>query len=206
VLLQALLAEFHGERREFDQARQESHRAALIGRRLPEGHLQAVALLAAGLARLEGDPADQELAGRLLRAARITLGRERRWELDFIAEDLEAHLVELRGDARKGRQIRERSLNTLQRQKLLPIELSHRLAIAESLLDEGVTKGVGELLDRARTIVETLHLLPPSPGLLRFWVVEGRLLALEESMEGARDRWLSVADEPGALSLPRPRA
>jgi hypothetical protein len=206
VLLQAVLADFHGERREFDEARQESLRAALLGRKLPEGHLQAVALLAVGLARIEGTPADQEIAGRLLRASRITLGRDRRWELDFVAEDLEARLWEVRGETRKGRQIRERSLNALQRQKLLPIELSHRLAIIEGLLDEGVTKGVGESLDRARSIVETLHLLPPSPGLLRFWLIEGRFLAIEGSTEAARDRWLALIDEPRPLSLPRPRA
>ncbi|MCI4372547.1 MAG: ATP-binding protein [Thermoplasmata archaeon] len=206
VLLQAVLAEFHAERREFEQARQESHRAALLGRRLPEGHLQAVALLAAGLARIEGDPQEQEMAARFLRASRVTLGRDRRWELDFVAEDLEAHLWEVRGDVRKGRQIRERSLNALQRQKLLPIELSHRLAIVEGLLDEGVTKGVSDSLDRARTIEETLHLLPPSPALLRFWVIEGRFLAIEGSMEAARDRWLAVIDEPAGLSLPRLKA
>jgi AAA ATPase domain len=206
VLLQAVLAEFHAERRDFARARQESHRAALLGRQLPEGHLQAVALLAVGLARIEGDPGEQELASRLMRASRVTLAHDRRWELDFIAEDLEAHLCEVRGDVRQGRQIRERSLSALQRQKLLPIELSHRLAIVEGLLDEGSTKGVGESLDRARTIVETLHLLPPSPGLLRFWLIEGRFLAIEESMEAARDRWLALADQPGALGLPRPRA
>ncbi len=206
VLLQAVLSEFHAERRDFEQARAESHRAALIGRGLPEGHLQALALLAAAVARVEGLTEDQERAARFLRASRVTLARERRWELDFVAEDLEARLAEVRGDRARGRQIRERSLAALQRQKVLPVELSHRLAIAESMMDEGVTKGVSEHLDRCRTIVETLHLLPPSPLLLRFWVLEGRFLALEESLEGARDRWLAIVDEPGPLSLPRPRA
>lgn len=206
VLFQALLAEFHAERREFDLARQESHRAALLGRRLPSGHQQAVALLAAAVARIEGSAEEQEMAARFLRASRVTLGRDRRWELDFVAEDLEAHLSEIRGDVRAGRQIRERSLNALQRNKLLPIELAHRLAIVEGLLDEGVTKGVEASLDRARTIVETLHLLPPSPALFRFWVLEGRFLAIEDLTEAARDRWLAVADKPGSSSLPRPRA
>jgi hypothetical protein len=74
------------------------------------------------------------------------------------------------------------------------------------LLDEGATKGVVESLDRARTIVETLHLLPPSPLLLRFWVIEGRFFALEDNPESARDRWLAVADEPTNSGLPRPRS
>jgi hypothetical protein len=49
-------------------------------------------------------------------------------------------------------------------------------------------------------------LLPPSPLLLRFWVIEGRLHALDNNYEAARDRWLAVADEPTPSSLPRPRA
>lgn len=206
VLLTAMLSELHTERREFVLARQESHRAALAGQRLPEGHVQAIGLLAVSLARVEGTGQEQERVARFIRAARVILGRDRRYELDYVAEDLEARLVEVRGDLRQGRRIRERSLAALQRQKLLPIELSYRLTIIEGLLDEGTTKGVAESLDRARTIVETLHLLPPSPLLLRFWIIEGRFLALEDNFEAARDRWLAVADEPAAASLPRPRA
>ena len=206
VLLTAMLSELHTERREFVLARQESHRAALAGHRLPEGHVQAIGLLAVSLARIEGTGQEQERVARFISAARVILGRDRRIELDYVAEDLEARLVEVRGDLRQGRRIRERSLAALQRQKLLPIELSYRLTIIEGLLDEGITKGVAESLDRARTIVETLHLLPPSPLVLRFWVIEGRFLALEGNFEAARDRWLAVADEPPAASLPRPRA
>jgi hypothetical protein len=206
VLLTAMLSELHTERREFVLARQESHRAALAGQRLPEGHVQAIGLLAVSLARIEGTGQDHERVARFIRAARVILGRDRRWELDYVAEDLEARLVEARGDLRQGRRIRERSLAPLERQKLLPIELSYRLTIAEGLLDEGNTKGVAESLDRSRAIVETLHLLPPSPLLLRFWVIEGRLHALDNNYEAARDRWLAVADEPTPSSLPRPRA
>jgi AAA ATPase domain len=206
VLLTAMLSELHTERREFVLARQESHRSALAGQGLPEGHVRAIGLLAVSLARIEGTGPDQERVARFISAARVILARDRRWELDYVAEDLEARLVEHRGDLRQGRRIRERSLATLQRQKLLPIELSYRLTIIEGLLDEGNTKGVAESLDRSRTIVETLHLLPPSPLLLRFWIIEGRFQALEDSYESARDRWLAVADEPVASSLPRPRA
>jgi tetratricopeptide (TPR) repeat protein len=206
VLLTAMLSELHTERRQFVLARAESHRAALAGHALPEGHVQAIGLLAVGLARIEGTGEERERVARFIRAARVILGRDRRWELDYVAEDLEARLLELQGDLRQGRRIRERSLATLQRQKLLPIELAYRLAILEGLLDEGQMKGVAESLDRARSIADTLHLLPPSPLLLRFWVIEGRFLALEANVEAARDRWLAVADEPSSSSLPRPHA
>jgi tetratricopeptide (TPR) repeat protein len=206
VLLQALLAEFHAERQEFEKSRQESHRAGALGRRLTEGHPQAVALMAAGLSRIYGAPEEQELATRFLEAARVVLGTARRWELDYIAEDLQARLWEVRGEVRRGRLIRERSLTALQRQKLLPIELNHRLAIVEGLLDEGAMKGVSDSLERAHTISETLHLLPPSPALLKLWLLEGRHLALEDSPDLARERWLAVAEEPGSAGLPGPRA
>ena len=124
--------------------------------------MQAIALVAVGLSRIEGTPEEQALAGRFLKASRVVLGKARRWELDYIAEDLEARLLESRGKTAEARLIREKSLTALQRQKLLPIELGHRLAIVAGLLDEGLTEGVEESLARARTIAETLHLLPPS--------------------------------------------
>ena len=206
VLIEALLAEFHSLRRNMEKSRAESHRAALLARSLPEGHLQAIALVAVGLSRIDGTTEDQALAARFLKASRILLGKARRWELDYIAEDLEARLLESHGKISEGRQIREKSLTALQRQKLLPVELGHRLAITAGLIDEGVTKGVEESLARARSLAETLHLLPPSPLLLRLWLIEGRQLATEEASEGARERWLAIIDEPESTALPSLRA
>ena len=206
VLIEAILAEFHSLRRNFEKARAESHRAALIARSLPEGHLQAIALVAVGLSRIEGTPEEQTMAGRFLAASRVVLGKARRWELDYIAEDLQARLLESRGKISEGRQLREKSLTALQRQKLLSVELGHRLAIASGLLDEGMTKGVEESLSRARTISDTLHLLPPSPLLLRLWLLEGRQAATEENNEAARERWLALIDEPESTGLPTFRA
>ncbi|HLM90813.1 MAG TPA: ATP-binding protein [Thermoplasmata archaeon] len=206
VLIEAVLAEFHSLRRNFEKARAESHRAALLARTLPEGHMQAIALVAVGLSRIDGTPEEQALAGRFLKASRIVLGKARRWELDYIAEDLEARLLESRGNTAEGRLIREKSLTALQRQKLLPVELGHRLAIVAGLLDEGMTKGVEESLARSRTIAETLHLLPPSPLLLRLWLVEGRQFAMEELSEPARERWLALIDETESTGLPGIRA
>jgi hypothetical protein len=37
-------------------------------------------------------------------------------------------------------------------------------------------------------------------------VLEGRQLALNDSLDAARDRWEAVAEEPGADSIPRLRA
>jgi len=206
VLFEALIAEFHHERNRLQEAQAESQRAAGLARRIPEPHLQGMALLAVALSRIEGNPEEQAIAERFLAAARHLLGRSRRWELDNVAQDLEARLLELQGSAKQARLLRERSLATLQRQKLLAIEIYHQLGIAESLLDQGTTKGVELPLARARTISETLHLLPPSPALLRTWLIEGRLLAQTDDHPGARERWSAIAEEPGPSGIPRLRA
>ena len=206
VLFEALVAEFHTERGWPEKARLESHRAALLARKLPEGHLQALALLAVGLSRIEGSPEEQELAGRFLRAARLLLGRARRWELEALAEDLQARLLQARGQNQRARDVRERSLPALQRTRLTALELYQQLGIAEILLDRGPSKGVDQALERAHTIAETLHLLPPSPALLRLWLLEGRQAALNDLRDWARDRWGAIADEPGPTSIPRIRA
>jgi tetratricopeptide (TPR) repeat protein len=206
VLFEALVAEFHYERGWHDKARSESHRAALLARRLPEGHLQALALLAVGLSRIEGTPEEQSLAERFLRAARSLLARARRWELDALAEDLEARLLDERGEHARSRELRERMVPILQRMHLLSLELYTQLGIVESLLNRENPKGVEVPLERAHTIVETLHLLPPSPGLLGLWLLEGRYRARNDAPEEARDRWEAIVDEPGSASIPRIRA
>ncbi|MGD0250574.1 MAG: ATP-binding protein [Thermoplasmata archaeon] len=206
VLFEALVAEFHYERGWPDKARSESHRAALLARKLPEGHLQALALLAVGLSRIEGTPEEQSLAERFLRAARTLLGRARRWELDALAEDLEARLLDTRGEHQRARELRERMVPVLQRMHLLSLELYTQLGIVESLLNRENPKGVEVPLERAHAIVETLHLLPPSPGLLGLWLLEGRYRARNDAPDEARDRWEAILDEPGPATIPRIRA
>lgn len=203
VLFEALVAEFYSERGWSEKARAESHRAALLARRLPEGHLQALALLAVGISRIEGSPEEQEVGGRFLHAARLLLGRSRRWELEALAEELQARLLEARGEKQRARELRERSIPALRRARLTTVELYHQLGVAEVLLDRGPSKAVDQALERARTIVEILHLIPPSPALLRLWLLEGRQNALNDLRDAARDRWEAIIDEPGPTTLPR---
>jgi tetratricopeptide (TPR) repeat protein/energy-coupling factor transporter ATP-binding protein EcfA2 len=206
VLLEALVAEFHYERNQPERARFESHRAALLARKLPGQHIQALALLAVGLSRIEGSSEEQRLAERFLRAARLLLARSRRWELDALAEDLEARLLEARGEMQRARELRERSLPALQRAKLPALELYQQLGIAEILLNRGNPKDLGPVLDRAHQLTETLHLIPPSVTLLKCWLLEGRSFALADQPEPARDRWEAIVDEPASDSIPRVKA
>ena len=206
ILLQSLIAEFAWERNQPEKAREESRHAGSLAQGLRPSHLQAVALLAVGLARIEGTPEEQELAGRFLAAARVLFSRSRRWELDHMAGDLEARLLEIRGESQKALQQRQHAIPNLQRQKLPSVELYHQLAIAATLLDREAASGVEAALERARAIVEALHLIPPSPCLLRLWILEGRLRALNEETGAARDRWEAVAEESSADGIPRLRA
>jgi tetratricopeptide (TPR) repeat protein len=206
ILLQSLLAEFYWERDEPDKAREESRRAGGLAQTLRPGHLQAIALLAVGLSRIEGTPEEQEIAGRFLTSARVLLSRSRRWELDHMAGDLEARLMEVRGETQKALLERQRAIPNLQRQKLLSIEIYHQLSIATALLDRRATSGVEAALDRARIIVDSLNLIPPSPSLLRLWLLEGRLRALNDETGVARDRWEAVAEETASDGIPRLRA
>jgi AAA ATPase domain len=206
VLFEALVAEFHSERNWPEKARAESNRAALLARKIPDGHLQALALLAVAVSRIEGNAEEQALAERFLAAARSLLTRARRWELDAFAEDLEASLLQARGDALRAREIRERSVPTLQRMRLLPLELYQQLGIAEIQLDRANRRGAETALQRAHTIAETLHLLPPSPALFRLWLLEGRLHAVNDNADPARDRWQAIADGSGSTTIPRLRS
>ena len=206
VLLQVLIAEFHRERLQLERSRAEAHRAAVLARKLPERHLQALGLLTMGFSRMEGDATDQELADRFLRAARVLLGRARRWELDYLAGEFEADLVERRGEPGRSRALRERVTATLQRERLLSVEMYHVVGIARTLLDQGLAKGLDAQLARGRKIAETLHLLPPSPALLALWMLVGRRLAMNGETVGARDRWSALADLPASHAIPRLRA
>jgi tetratricopeptide (TPR) repeat protein len=206
ILLQSLIAEYDWERNLADKAREESRRSATLAQSLPPGHLQAIALLAVGLARIEGTPEEQQVAGRFLRAARQLFGRTRRWELDHMAGDLEARLLETRGESQKALQQRQQAIPALQRQKLLSVELYHQLAIASALLDKRAPTGIDAALDRAHLIVESLHLIPPSPSLLRLWLLEGRQKALNEETTAARDRWEATADVVESGGIPRLRS
>jgi hypothetical protein len=206
VLLETLIAEFYQNRNQGERARAEALRAAALARRLPERHLQALGLLTIGFSQIDGKPSERELAGRFLRAARVMLGKARRWELEYLAGEYEARLLEMSGAATKAREFREKSITTLQRERLLSVELEHDLGIAEILLDQGAPKGREAVLARARSLAETLHLLPPSPLLLHLWLLDGRQLAQGGQVDAARERWEAVVDLPVAASLPRARA
>jgi len=206
VLLETLLPAYDAERNMVERARADALRAAQNAHRLRERHLQALGLFAMGVSRMIGSEAEMAQAERSLRAARYLLRDARRWELDYLAAEFECRLLESRGSVDQALAIRQQSVAALERARLPSVELLHELAIAQIYLDRGTTPHADGPLDRALRITDSLHLFPPSPGLLRAWLLDGRRYALAGSVEAARDRWSALIDLPSTLDLPRVRA
>ncbi len=206
VLLETLLPGLDVERNLSERARADALRAAQNAHRMRERHLQALGLFAMGVSRITGDAEELLQADRFLRASRYLLRNSRRWELDYLAAEFECRVLELRGLTDRALAVRQENIAALERARLPSVELLHDLAIAQILLDRGSAARADPLIDRATRIADTLHLLPPSPGLLRTWLLDGRRCALAGSFVAARDRWSAVADLPATLALPRLRA
>jgi hypothetical protein len=206
VLFRAILAGHEQRRGRAERARGDSRRAGLLARNLEPGAVQATALLAIAVALLDGAPAEQELAERFRAMAHGMLGTVRRSGLQQLAEEMKAVALTRSGDAEGARAIHVRAVSALQRLRLHAFELPHQLGIAELTLDErGGTDAAARALRRARELVELLHLTPPSPSVLRLWLLEGRFQALAPAPEEARERYRAITDRPTATSLPQIR-
>lgn len=206
VLLETLLPGFDVERNLAERSRTDALRAAQNAHRMRERHLQALGLLAMGVSRLAGSAEEMQQAERFLRAARFLLRDTRRWELDYLAAEFECRLLETRGSVDQSLAVRQQNVVALERARLPSLELYHVLAIAQVYLDRDATSRADAPLDRAIRLVDHLHLLPPSPGLLRTWLLDGRRHAIAGTLDAARDRWSAIVDLPATLTLPRIRA
>ena len=198
IILQSVIARDDLARGRTGKAREEARRAARLASGAAPGVPQAMALLAVGLSRTDGDPAEQAVAGKFLETARRMFAGARRYALELEAESAVLALQQRMGEGEAHRKNRERALEQAERTRNLPVELDHRLALAELLIDEGGEARSAGLLRRAREITEMLHLVPPAPMLLRLWTLEGRAAAAAGSVAAARDRLLAVADQAPA--------
>jgi len=206
ALLQSMLPGFDAERNLPERSRAEALRAAQTSHRLRERHLQALGLFTMGVARVVGPADDLPQAERFLRAARYLLRDSRRWELDYIAGEYECRVLEARGAVDEALALRQESVAALSRVRLPSVELLHSLGIAQIYFDRNSPPSADAPLDRALRLADTLHLFPPSPGLLRAWLLDGRRYAIAGSVTAARDRWSALADLPSTHTLPRIRA
>ena len=205
VLFQYLIVELDVERGRFDKARAEAQRAGVNAKRLGPGPVQALALAALGISRLDGTGPEQELASKILKSASAMLRNARRYQLEQQVEETNIRPLEMRRERTNVLRVRERAVPVTVRMRALPIELNHQLGIAAQLLEGNPDARLDVALKRAREITELLHLLPPSPGLLRLWLAEGRRFALTQRLDAARDAWSAIVDLAPAQASPRIR-
>ncbi len=205
VLLETLRTELLVERHASERSEEAALRVAQLARGSPERHVQALGLVAMGLYRTaQGDeifPAE-----RFLRSAHHLLANTGRWELDYLVAEVEVELVQESGDLEQARHLREASLAVLASEKFPSIELAHHLGIAAIDLDRGNAESAGASLARAHHLLETMRLLPPSPHLLRYWLLEGRRQALLKESSSATEYWSAIVDLPSDAGVPRLRA
>ncbi len=205
VLLESLRTELLAERELTDQSEVSALRIAPLARKSPERHIQALGLVAMGLRR--GAREDEAFpAERFLRSAHHLLANTGRWELDYLVAEAEVDLLQETGDLEQARHLREASLAVLASEKFPSIELAHHLGIAAIDLDRGNVESAGSSLARAHHLLEVMRLLPPSPHLLRYWLLEGRRLSLLKEYAAAEEHWAAIADLPADASVPRIRA
>ena len=140
-----------------------------------------------------------ETVRHLLRGSHLT-------ELDILSTILEARWTELRDGRPAGLKVTERGLVVAERTGTLWLELHLQCQRVELLLAAGSADAVLAPLRRCQYLVETLHLVPPSPALLRVWGFEARLSQVQGHIEEAREGWLDVLAHSGYCHLPRSRA
>ncbi|MCI4369388.1 MAG: hypothetical protein L3K09_07500, partial [Thermoplasmata archaeon] len=206
ILFQSVIAEFEVDRGRSDKSRVEAHRAARLARATGYGPSQALALLAVALSRVGGNPDEREMAARFLDSAQILLSEARRHSLAQHVEEVQVRLNTADGELGRARHARERLIPVAQRSRQPVIELYHQLGLAELLLDAKDIEHAAAPLKRATEICETLHLLPPSLALLRCWLLQGRMHALTDQPDRARDYWEAIVERPHANQVPSLRA
>ena len=179
VLMEVLLAEFHRERNQLERSRAEAHRAAVLARKLPERYLQALGLLTMGFSRIDGDAADQDLADRFLRASRVLLVQSRRWDLDHLAGDFEARLLERQGNRPGPRDARAKPRLAAAREAAL----GRAVPRARDRRDVAGPASPQRARGSPRARAEDRRDDPSASSvarLLRLWLLDGRRMALPE--------------------------
>lgn len=206
AMLQVVLTEAELLRGRSDKSRTESQRTGKMAWTHPDAPLEAVALLAVGLAQSDGSAAERSTADRFLQSAAIAFTHLRRPELEQMAVEYRARLLHREGAHEAVLALHMRAIPVLQRLGLPSLEASHELGVAELLFDRAPEARGTRALRRARELVEMLRLTPPSAALLRLWLLEGRQAAYADDVEGARERWSAVADRQGPPVLGRLRS
>ncbi|MCI4351131.1 MAG: ATP-binding protein [Thermoplasmata archaeon] len=205
VLIVSLVTELELARGRTGAARTEANRAARLARKSTDEVTQGLALFAVGLSRLNGTPPERALARKFLHSAALAFRSARRFALERQVEEIRLRELPRDGDRKKTLAAWEAGIAASHRPRNLLLELYYTLGFAETLLEGTADGRLDGALKRAREIAEQLHLMPPSPLLLRLWLAEGGSSALCDDAR-ARERFEAVADLGPALAPPNVRA
>ena len=144
-------------------------------------------------------PRTLETVRQLLHGSHLT-------ELDLLAAVVDSRWTELQDGRDAGLKLTDRSLLVAERTGTLWLELHLQAQRVGLLLAGGALPALRAPLRRCEFLVETLHLVPPSPALLRVWGFEARVAQLEGRFEEAREGWLDILAHSGYSQLRRSRA
>jgi len=206
LLLTSLVVELELARGMVDRARSEADRATRLARRSGNPWVQALALYAAGISRLNGSLSERTRAIRFLQSAEELFRSARRYAYLRQVEEILLDVAVDVGAPREVVEARERGIAATQRPRNPLLELYHTLGWIELVMRNTVDRKVEAAIRRAHEIVERHHLLPPSPLLLRLWLIEGAAAALRDERREARDRFGAIADLPSGMAPPAARA
>ncbi|MCI4335089.1 MAG: hypothetical protein L3K04_05645, partial [Thermoplasmata archaeon] len=202
MYLVTVLTEAHLARTRTDKAREESARVSQLARLLPGAPAQALALLTVAAPLIEGTEEERRIATKCLRSARAILAASRRPVLQLYADEVHARRLLLRGERAAALTLHERAVPVAERAHLPAMELYHQLGIASLLVEDRPDPRAAKALTASRNLAEQLHLVPPSPPLLRLNLVEGIAFGRADSAGDARLRWGFVGELPPSVPLP----
>jgi tetratricopeptide (TPR) repeat protein len=140
-----------------------------------------------------------ETIRQLLRGSHLT-------ELELLAEVIDARWTQLQSGRDAALKIVERSLVVAERTGTAWLELDLQLQHVALLLGGATPAAASVPLRRCQYLVETLHLVPPSPPLFRLWGFEARLAQQQGRFEEAREGWLDLLAHSSYAQQPRIRA
>jgi hypothetical protein len=144
-------------------------------------------------------PEALEQVHHLLRGSHLT-------ELELLATVVEARSAELQEGPAAALKVNDRGLLVAERTGMLWVEMYLQAQRVGLLLRGERFPSVGPPLQRCEYLVEILHLVPPSPALLRVWGLEARLAETQGRLDEAREVWLDILAHAGYCRLPRTRA
>jgi hypothetical protein len=205
VVFRIYRIELDYERGRYDEALRAANAVARRARGLEPLIAQSASRFAATLFVSRGGYSVQA-EEELFLAPQADSGRARRSPLAQLVDEVQLRWVERDRDAAEALAAHTRAIAVAQHLRTVAMEVYHQVDLAEIDLDGRPTPRGREAANRALEIVELVHLMPPAPIWVRCWLLQGRLAALEDRLDEARDIWGAVADRPYPLAIGRYRA